>query len=320
MTALLVHKPGICSTLQDPGRTGYRAYGVPASGALDAVMLRLANVLVANPADCGAIEMLYAGVTIEVRGGAARLAVVGADATIAPSDGGIPRKVPAWQSVTVRAGEILRVGPVRAAAAAYLAVEGGFDVAPVLGSVSTYLRGALGGWHGRALRAGDALPLVQEEATARAERRYMRVPDLRAPDRLRIMPGPQESRFEQTSIDTLLDSDYVVSSSSDRAGLRLEGPVLRHVGGYDSSSEGVAAGTLQVPGSGLPVILIGDHPTVGGYPRIATIISADVPAAGRLRIGSRVRFTAVGEVEAARARTQLTETIEDTIASAVEVQ
>ena len=320
MTTIVIRRAGICSTLQDLGRTGYRAYGVPASGALDAITLKLANVLVGNATECAAIEMLYSGVTLEVHGHAVRLAVCGADATIAAAANAPPRVVQAWQSVTVRPGEILRIGPIRDAATAYLAIEGGVDVAPVLGSVSTHLAGALGGWQGRALRAGDVLPLRRDKPTPRAERRYSRTPALRAPDQLRVMPGPQDSRFERASMDTLLSSDYTVSPSSDRSGLRLDGTALRHIGGYDSISEGVAAGTIQVPGSGLPVILIGDHPTVGGYPGIATIISADLPAAGRLRIGSRVRFTAVSETEAARARAQLSTIFEETISSLVDVQ
>jgi allophanate hydrolase subunit 2 len=168
------------------------------------------------------------------------------------------------------------------------------------------------------LQVGDTLPLRFDQPSGRAEHRYPLTPKLHAPEMLRVMLGPQSHRFERIWIDTFLDSDYSVSSRSDRSGLRLEGPALRHVGGYDSTSEGVAAGSIQVPGSGLPVILIGDHPTVGGYPKIATIISADLAAAGRLRIGSRVRFQAVSEGDARAARAQLKARISETLSSMTE--
>ena len=299
--ALLVRKAGICSTVQDLGRPGFRAYGVPSSGALDAIALELANVLVGNPPDSAGIEMMYSGITLEALA-SVRIAVGGAEATITGS--GATRTQPAWQSTILERGETLRVGTIRETAAAYIAVEGGLDVPLVLGSASTYLRGALGGWQGRALRVGDVLPLKLDSAAPRAERRYTRAPAFLAPACLRVMPGPQADRFDEASLEVLLSNEYVVSASADRSGLRLEGPLLQHVDGYDTSSEGVASGSIQVPGSGLPVILIGDHPTVGGYPKIATIISADLAAAGRLRIGSHVRFAAVDEHAAARARGQ----------------
>lgn len=320
MTSIVIRKAGICSTLQDLGRTGYRACGVPASGALDPVALKLANALVGNVANCAGIEMLYSGVTLEVTGHAVRIAVCGTEATLSSCTGSPPRTLPSWESVTVQHGQSLRVHPIRDTAAAYLVVKGGLDVAPVLGSVSTHIKSALGGWHGRALRAGDVLPVVLDEPTARVERRYVHSLNLHAPTELRVMLGPQESRFERTSIDAFLMSEYRVSTQSDRSGLRLEGEVLKHIDGYDLTSQGVSAGSIQIPGSGLPVILIGDHPTVGGYPKIATIISADLAAAGRLRIGSRVRFNAVSAAGAAHARAQLQTMMDLTRASVTEIQ
>ena len=300
MTALRVLKGGICSTLQDAGRFGYRAYGVPASGALDRIALRLANLLVGNTGGEAAIEMLYSGMSIAVEDGAVRLAVCGADAIIQST--GRTEPLPAWQSATLAAGDILRVGHVQRTAAAYLAIEGGFDVPEVLGSTSTYLRARLGGHDGRALKSGDAVAAKLTRPAARAERRYAREPDLAAPSELRVSAGPQSERFDEASLKTLVTTPYTVSRNSDRSGLRLEGEPLAHVGGFDLTSEGVAPGSIQVPGSGLPVILIGDHPTVGGYPKVATIISADIPAAGRLRIGSRFTFRVVDEAQAREAR------------------
>lgn len=302
-TEIVVLKPGIATTIQDLGRTGHRAYGVPQSGALDSVALKLANAVVGNAHDVAALEMLYSGVVVEARGGSLRAAVGGADAII---EGGAEqaRRVQAWHSCIVHAGERLRVGAIRESAAAYLTIEGGFDIGPVMGSLSTYTRSQLGGWQGRALQRGDALPLTSSEATTRSERRLSLAPACSAPIVLRVLPGPHDDRFTQRSLVTFVQSEYTVTSASDRSGLRLSGAALEHVGGYDMLSEGVPPGSIQVPGSGLPVILIGDHPTVGGYPRIATIISADLAAAGRLRIGSCVRFCYVTPEEAAQAREQ----------------
>jgi biotin-dependent carboxylase-like uncharacterized protein len=309
-----VLKAGICSTLQDAGRRGYRAYGVPASGALDAVALALVNTLVGNRDDEAAIEMLYSGVSIRVQSGSARVAVAGTDAVVERA-AGAREPLPGWQTITLMEGDTLRVGTIGSTAVAYLALEGGFDVPHVLGSASTYLRGSLGGFNGRALKSGDVVAAKVDRATARAESRYSRAPQLKAPAELRVISGPQAERFDQASLRRFVAAPYTVSTASDRSGLRLEGEPLNHVSGFDLTSEGVAPGSIQVPGSGLPVMLIGDHPTVGGYPKIATIVSADIPAAGRLRIGSRVSFRLVDEDEARRARESSKRYIEETIAS-----
>jgi allophanate hydrolase len=176
------------------------------------------------------------------------------------------------------------------------------------------VRGGLGGWHGRALQAGDTLPLNRSAAT-RAERRLPHAPKLAAPSVLRVQPGPHLDRFAPHALHAFLDGDYTVTPASDRSGLRLEGAKLDHAGEYDLLSEGVVSGSIQVPGSGQPVLLVADHPTVGGYPRLATVISADLAAAGRLRIGGRVRFVAVDAAEATRARVDADERYAATAAS-----
>jgi len=299
--ALKLLRAGIHTTLQDAGRQGYRALGVPVSGALDAIALRLVNLVAGNRADCGALEMLYSGATVVAVGGSVRVALACASGTI-ESDAEPARLLPAWRSAVLAPGERLRICAPAHTAAAYLAVEGGYDVPRALGSVSTYVQGRLGGLQGRALRAGDVIPLVRSDAATRTERELARPPRLSAPAALRIMPGPQSECFAADAMTRLLGGVYRVLPASNRAGLRLEGPALAHEAGHDLLSEGVATGSLQVPGSGLPVLLIGDHPTVGGYPKIATVISADLPAAGRLRIGAEVRFAMVDAAEADAAR------------------
>jgi len=303
-TTLAIIRPGILTTLQDTGRTGYRTCGVPLSGALDTVALQIANRLAGNPPGTAAIEMLYAGAILEARGGSVRVALACTDAII-EDDQGQARPVSAWRSVILRAGERLRVGRTTGTAASYLAVEGGFAVRPVLGSLSTTLHAALGGYQGRALRAGDEIELTLSAPSARGDYHAPLAHEIKAPTCLRVMAGPQDASFEPDAIQLLANSTYAISAASDRSGLRLEGARLIHRKGHDLLSEPVATGSIQVPGSGQPIILLADHPTVGGYPKIATVISADLAAAGRLRIGHSVGFTLVDELTAQYARTEL---------------
>ncbi|HSQ05579.1 MAG TPA: biotin-dependent carboxyltransferase family protein, partial [Burkholderiales bacterium] len=247
------------------------------------------------------LEMLYAGATLEAVGGAARVAIACASARIEDAHG-VVRELPAWQSATLHNGERVRVRTIGPTATAYLAIEGGFALAPSLGSRSTYTPAQLGGFAGRALRVGDVLSLRASAPTGCAERHIPSAPALPIPGTIRVLLGPQSDRFDPASIERFLNSTYSVTPASSRVGFRLEGPVLTHCDGYDLLSEGVVDGSIQVPGSGQPVILIADHPTVGGYPKIATAISADISAIGRLRIGGTVRFQAVDEASAAATR------------------
>ena len=309
-----VTRSGIQATLQDEGRPHHRALGVPVSGALDRAALHLVNALVRNPANTAAIEMLYSGIALELSGACARVALAGANATI-ERPGASALALPEWQTALLQPGDRLRVAAPACSAAAYLAVEGGYAVPEVLGSASTYVQGALGGHQGRALRAGDVLMLCSDAMLDIPERRYGMPPALAQPDVLRVILGPQRDRFTDDAVDRLLSAPYRVTPASNRTGLRLDGPVLEHAKGHDLLSEAVATGSIQVPGSGQPVLLLADHPTVGGYPKIATLISADWAAAGRLRIGATVRFELADDAAAARARRDQREWIADRIAT-----
>jgi len=195
------------------------------------------------------------------------------------------------------------MGALGASAVAYLAVEGGFDIDPVLGSQSTLTRAAIGGFKGRALQAGDVLPLKQGAAVERDE--CILAPfDLTPRKRVRIVLGPQDDHFTPAGLRTLLTSTYTVSRATDRMGMRLEGPPLEHSDkGYDIVSDGIALGSIQVPGNGLPIILLADRQTTGGYAKIATVVSADIPTLGRLAPGASIAFEAAGiEVAEAAAR------------------
>lgn len=298
---LRVRKPGLHSTVQDLGRYGYQRSGVPVAGALDRDSLRLANALVGNPPGAPALEILGQGPTLEVEADSARVALAGSSAGLEFLQAE-PQRVPAWQSVSVRRGDVLRVGALADAACCYLAVEGGFDVPPCLGSAATYARAGLGGLEGRALRASDLLPLAVEADGERGELRLPREPDLGLSHAVRVILGPQEDAFTAEAVNTLLSEEFSVSKDVDRMGMRLDGPRLEHAGDFNIVSDGITTGAIQVPGSGQPIVLLADRQTTGGYPKIATVASVDVPTLARRPAGSPVRFQAVDLREAEEAR------------------
>ena len=300
--ALVVLAPGLLTTVQDLGRPGHQRLGVPVSGALDPVSLRAANALVGNAPDAGALEVAYVGPALEVDADDVRLSLVGAEAAIeiladATAENG--RRIETMRSVRLRRGEVLRIGSLTGGAVLYIAVEGGFDIPPVLGSVSTYVRGGFGGWQGRALVAGDRLPLRQTAASDRDDCRLEGL-NLGVPPRFRAVAGPQSDYFSEREIAAFFDSDYRVAAGSDRMGMRLEGRQLAHARGFNITSDAIAPGSIQVPGSGQPIVLLADRQTTGGYPKIATVVSADLAALGRVPIGASIAFERV-TVEAAQA-------------------
>src|SRR5712672_2192363 len=300
--ALRILAPGLLTTVQDLGRPGYQSLGIPVSGALDPIGLRAANALVGNHQDAVALEVAYVGPTLAVEADDVRLSFVGAQAAIdilpdaAATTG---ERIAAMRSIRVRRGEVIRIGSLLGGAVLYVAVEGGFDIPPVLGSVSTYLRGGFGGWQGRALVAGDRLPLRRSAASARDECRIEGL-DLRAPARVRAIAGPQKDYFSENEVASFFAGHYTVCAGSDRMGMRLQGRRVDHARGYNITSDGIAAGSVQVPGNGQPIILLADRQTTGGYPKIATVISADLPALGRVPIGAKIAFEPI-TVDAAQA-------------------
>lgn len=312
-TALRIISPGLSTTVQDLGRPGFQRLGVTVGGALDPIALRAANSLVGNPVNAGVLEVLYVGPSFLVDADDARLSFVGADAKIdilADATAQNGEAVSSMRSVRVRRGQVVRVGSLRNGATLYVAVEGGFAIEPMLGSVSTDSRGRMGGWRGRALISGDVLPLCRSAATDRNEYRIEGL-DLAPPCRVRVMCGPQSDYFAKAEIERFFASEYVVSAGANRMGMRLEGSPIRHCRGFNIVSDAIANGSVQVPGSGQPIVLLADHQTTGGYPKIATVISADLPAIGRLPIGSKISFTPTTIEEAVAARRKLAADIEE---------
>jgi biotin-dependent carboxylase-like uncharacterized protein len=300
--ALHVVASASIAMLQDLGRLGQQRYGVPVSGALDWVSLRIANALVGNADGVAGLEMFYRGPTLEVAAGSVRVAAVGAALEIV--SGGATRAVPPGRSVRLARGDRVTVGPCDGSLVAYLAVEGGFALPGDLGSLATFPRAGLGGMEGRPLKKGDVLPLAAATVPERAEARAPKW-DLAPPARVRVVLGPQDDHVTPRGKQTFLESTYTVSRQSDRMGMRLEGPALEHVKGFNIVSDGTAPGSIQVPGNGLPIVLLADRPTTGGYPKIATVASADVPALGRLRPGATIGFDAISVEEAEAARREL---------------
>ncbi len=309
---LRITEPGLLSTIQDLGRIGYQHLGVATSGALDPVSLRAANALVGNEPNTGALEVAYVGPTFVVEADSVNLACAGADASIevlADEWAASGVRYPSMQSFRAHRGEVVRVGATSRCSVLYLAVEGGFDIEPVLGSVSTFIRGRIGGWQGRSLVAGDTLPLRREAASNRAEFRLTGL-DLAPPPRFRVILGPQNTFFSERSIEAFLDGEYAVKPATDRMAMHLDGPKLDHVAGHDIVSDGIAFGSIQVPGHGQPIVLMADRQTTGGYPKIATVISADLAALGRVRIGNKISFQEVTVEEALHLRRTLLQEIE----------
>ncbi|MEJ5308481.1 MAG: biotin-dependent carboxyltransferase family protein [Anaerolineae bacterium] len=293
--------PGLLTTVQDAGRRGWARYGVPPSGPLDEAAFAAANELVGNPSDAAALEITFTGPTLRV-GRECLIAVCGADFVLWV--GALP--VPTWHALYVRAGQIVTFGTRRNGARAYLAVSGGIALPPFLGSQATYLPGGFGGLDGRALRAGDRLPLGPAaicnpaQAAGRVWPVERRPPYTPQPT-VRVVLGPQDDYFTPEGLATFLNSAYQLTPEADRMGVRLQGSPIAHRGPTGIVSDGVVAGSIQVPPDGQPIVMLADHQTTGGYPKIATVVRADLPLLAQCLPGDRVSFAAVTVAEAQHA-------------------
>ncbi|MCW0234878.1 MAG: biotin-dependent carboxyltransferase family protein [Ferrovibrio sp.] len=298
---LEIVSPGLMTSVQDLGRFGSQALGMPVAGATDPIALRLANAVLGNPENTAALEIGYLGPTLVAAVDGVRVVLGGkAKLTLQPADGGEARSLKPWRSLLLRRGDRLAIGAVEEASIAYLAVAGGFAIAPFMGSFSTYMRSGLGGFDGRALKAGDRLPL--NVVAAEGDERELADEIDYGGGPIRVVLGPQEDRFTPNGIETFLSATYTVTKEADRMGIRLDGETVEHVRGADIASEGVVTGSIQVPGNGKPIILMADRQTTGGYTKIATVISADLPRVGRMKPGDTLQFAAVTVAEAEAVR------------------
>ncbi len=296
MDVIQVQEPGLFTTVQDLGREGFGAMGVSASGAADAISLRLGNRMVGNHEGAAGLEMtLLGGMFIFLE--RALLALTGSDfgATL---DG---KPVELWSSFEAKAGQTLRLGPTRSGARCYLCVQGGIAVELFLGSASTHILSGLGGHEGRALRKGDALKIGAERGAIHERRLTARaLKELQPRKVLRVTEGPQSDWFPEAARRLFYESRYRVAEESNRMGIRLEGAIVPVPSGGEMISEGVSLGAIQVPEGGKPIILSVEQQTTGGYPKIANVISADLHSLGQLRPRDEIRFERV-DWETARA-------------------
>jgi biotin-dependent carboxylase-like uncharacterized protein len=299
MDAFEVVEPGLLTTVQDRGRSGYQKYGVPVSGAVDDTALRLGNRLVGNPPDAAGLEMTAVGARLRFCGEHV-IALTGAE-TPAQLDG---ERVSSATSVRVRAGQVLGVGPCVRGLRSYLAIAGGIDVPVVLGSRATNLVARFGGFQGRALAAGDVLAAGPAAAPARELAGRTLPPHWRARFEsrmtVRVVLGPQADAFTAEGVETFLVSTYQVTPQTDRMGCRLEGPTIAHRGAADILSDWIPPGAVQVPGNGKPIVLLADRQTTGGYTKIATVIGPDLVRLAQCRPGDGIRFEAVSPEAAGR--------------------
>ncbi|MGE5560299.1 MAG: biotin-dependent carboxyltransferase family protein [Chloroflexota bacterium] len=291
---------GPLTTIQDLGRHGHQSLGVPVSGAMDLDSLRLANILCGNPPSLPALEATYAGFEAIFHAPAV-VAVTGSDLGVAVNGTPVPRHRP----LSVQAGDVLSLSGGHGLRC-YLAIAGGFKLEAFLGSCSAYLRGGFPGLCGRPLRAGDRLDFARPPGPGEIARLTRQaLPDWFAPNlpaggavTLRAVLGPQADHFDAAGVEHFLGSPWQVSRESDRMGCRLEGEPLPGARSKQIISDGAALGAIQVPGNGLPIILLADRQPTGGYPKIATVISADVPLLAHCHPGTEIRFVSVPWAEA----------------------
>lgn len=294
MSAILVQAPGLFTTVQDLGREGFGPMGVSASGAADAVSLRIGNRLVGNSQGAAALEMTLVGGAFMFER-AAVIAVTGADFG-ASFDG---MALPMWTSILVPEGETVRFGASRSGARAYVCVQGGIAVEAFLGSASTHVLSGLGGFEGRALRKGDRVELGATNSLFRKIAISPKALESLQPRRvIRVTDGPQSDWFGESSWETLCGSAFRITEQSNRMGIRLQGPPISLDASREMITEGVPLGAIQVPPSGQPIILFVEQQTTGGYPKIANVISVDLHSLGQLRPRDEIRFERIEMGEA----------------------
>jgi biotin-dependent carboxylase-like uncharacterized protein len=310
MTKLAISSISPASCVQDGGRFGAQRYGLTPSGAMDRLGLAAANCLAGNALFAPAIEIGPYGAVFKARAGAVRLAMSGS-----PRVAEIAGRTVAWDtSVTIADGETLKLGMAKGGAFSYLAIEGSLRGEPMFGSFSVNARVGIGSPFPRPLQGGDELDVGA--ASAGPERRIDLPAAVTGP--IRVALGPQNDEFSDEALSLFFDSEWKISATSDRMGYRLEGPVIKHLYGHNIVSDGTVNGSIQVPGNGQPIVLMSDRGTSGGYPKIATVITADFGRFAQTPAGTAFRFKAVSMEDAqaeARKFAELLRTLPDRLSS-----
>jgi len=283
------------TTVQDLGRTGRMRYGIPPSGPVDRFAFVLANRLLGNPDTAAALECTLMGPRFEMTAAGA-IAVTGADMPVTVNG----QDAPGWATIAVKSGDVVKLGAARTGVRSYVGFAGGLDVPLVLGSRATYLRGRIGGLQGRALRKGDELAILPSGSVNPRRVARRDIPDYTGEPTVRAVLGPQADRFTDEGLRALFGGLYEVLPQSDRMGSRLRGPRIEHARGHDIISDGIALGSIQVPGDGQPIVLLVDRQSTGGYTKAATICSSDIWRVGQARPGQWLRFQSIEVEEAHR--------------------
>ena len=288
--------PGMFTTVQDAGRRGYQSSGFSQAGVMDTRSYRIANLLVDNDADEAVLEIMMLGPSIEF-GEDEVIAVTGAPVDPQIND----RPVSMNRALQVKRGDVLKFGYPKTGRYAYIAFAGGLDIQPVMGSRSTHTKSLLGGFRGGSLEAGALIRLRNPRKRLRRMNKrdlsdwketYKEEPVKPSSELLRVIMGPQEDYFTKEGIKTFLNAEYKIQVDSDRMGYRLDGEAVLAVQGVDIISDGIAFGAVQITPEGLPIIMLADRQTTGGYAKIANVISVDIPRLVQLRTNEKVKFTA----------------------------
>ncbi|AIE58997.1 biotin-dependent carboxyltransferase family protein [Bacillus methanolicus] len=309
---ITVIKPGLLTSVQDLGRFGFQKYGVIVSGVMDPLAHRISNLLVGNEENEPTLELTLLGPMIEFKENAL-ISICGGD--LSPSVNGKPVRL--WRSVFVKKGSLLQFGPCKIGCRAYLAVAGGFNVPTIMNSSSTYLRAEIGGFNGRALKAGDQLKfgspsnlstrIIKHLVKGLGNQQFVEmewsvatdlIPIHRNNPAIRVMRGKQFHLFTKESQFNFFHKPFEVTTQSDRMGYRLKGPKLKLENAEEMISEAVNFGTIQVPSDGDPIVLLADRQTTGGYPKIAQIASVDLPLMAQAKPGDSINFTEISHDEA----------------------
>ncbi len=286
LNKITIKKPGLFTTIQDKGRWGYQQYGMTVAGSMDQFSMKVANLIVGNREDEAVIESTFLGPEIEF-GCDEIICITGANMKPLLNK----KPVLMWTSVKVSAGDILSFSGAVDGVRSYISFSRGLDVPVVMGSKSTFIRGNLGGLNGGKLAANDEINLGDKKLSeygSYLSRNF--IPIYENIPAIRVIMGPQDDYFTDEAIDVFLNSTFQVTSESDRMGYRLEGPKIEHKSGADIISDGIVFGSIQVPGHGSPIIMMSDRQTTGGYTKIATVISSDLPILAQMGPGSKLNF------------------------------
>ncbi|WP_027624204.1 biotin-dependent carboxyltransferase family protein [Clostridium lundense] len=297
MSDIRVITPGLLTTIQDKGRIGYQQFGMPVAGAMDEYSLRLGNILLQNREYEAALEVTMIGPELQFN----------IDTVIAITGGNLQPKindieVGMWRTLKINKGDKLSFGKVKEGIRSYICFYGELNITEVMGSKSTYAKAGIGGVNGRALKIGDKLNLIKKEENfdyiLNKKIKECYIPKFTGNYDIRVILGPQKENFTEKGINTFLSSNYEVTDECDRMGYRLSGDKIEHKEGADIISDGIALGSVQVPGHGMPIIMMADRQTTGGYTKIATVISSDISILAQAKPGDKINFNKVSVKEA----------------------